>query len=69
MASAEDLQTLVGKILTDEKFAQALTDNPEQTLQENGIEPTFDLLDALKDIDAESLTNLASAFKENKAAL
>ena len=69
MASAEDLQTLVGKILTDEKFAQALTENPEKTLQDNGIEPTLDLLDALKDVDADALKNLASAFKENKAAL
>jgi hypothetical protein len=69
MASAEDLQTLVGKILTDENFARALTENPEQTLQENGIEPTFDLLDALKGVDADALKNLASAFKENKAAL
>jgi len=69
MASAEDLQTLVGKILTDEEFARALTENPEQTLEDNGIEPTLDLLDALKEVDAQSLKNLAAAFKENKAAL
>ena len=69
MASSDDLQKLVGKILSDETFAQALAENPEQTLEENGIEPTLDLLDALKNVDADSLKNLAASFKDNQAAL
>lgn len=64
-----DLQLLVGKILSDEEFAQALVDNPEQTLQDAGIEPTVDLLDALKGVDVESLKGLAASFGENKAAV
>ncbi len=64
-----DLQTLVGKILSDEKFVEALAENPEKTLQEAGISPTVDLLKALKDVDADSLKNLAAAFGDDQAAL
>ncbi len=64
-----DLQTLVGKILSDEKFAEALAENPEEALQEAGINPTVDLLEALKDVDADSLKNLAAAFGDDQAAL
>jgi hypothetical protein len=64
-----DLQELVGKILSDEKFAKALADDPEKALRDAGIEPTVDLVDALQDVDAESLKNLAAAFGENQAAV
>lgn len=66
---AADLQLLVGKILSDQEFAKALAENPEQALQEAGIEPTIDLLDALRGVDPESLQKLAAAFGENQAAL
>ena len=63
-----DLQTLIGKILSDEEFAKTLADNPEQALKDAGIDPTVDLLDALKGVDAESLKSLAAAFGDNQAA-
>jgi hypothetical protein len=66
---AADLQILVGKILSDESFAQALAQNPEETLKNAGIEPTVDLIKALKGVDSESLKKLATAFGENQAAL
>lgn len=66
---AADIQLLVGKIMSDEGFVDELVDNPEEALREAGIEPTIDLLDALKDVDAESLRNLAGAFGENQAAV
>jgi hypothetical protein len=66
---AADLQTLVGKILSDESFAQALAQNPEEALKNAGIEPTVDLIEALKGVDSESLKKLAAAFGENQAAL
>ena len=69
MSDSADLQNLVGKILSDEKFAEALAKNPEQALQEAGIDPTIDLVEALKGVDAESLKNLAAAFGENQAAI
>ena len=64
-----DLELLVGKILSDEKFAEALAENPEQALKEANIKPTIDLLEALQEVDAQSLRNLAAAFKENQAAV
>jgi hypothetical protein len=65
----DDLQTLIGKILADENFAQALAENPERTLEEAGIEPNIDLVEALKGVDAQALKNLAAAFGENQAAV
>jgi hypothetical protein len=67
--ASDDIQFLVGKILSDPDFAQALVENPEKVLQENGIEPSIDLLKALDGVDAESLKNLAGAFDDNQAAL
>ena len=64
-----DLQLLVGKILSDEKFAADLAKDPEKTLKEAGIEPTIDLLEALQDVDAESLQKLAASFGDHQAAL
>ena len=64
-----DLQLLVGKILEDQEFAKSLAENPQQTLEEAGIEPTIDLLDALNGVDAESLQKLAANFGDLKAAL
>jgi hypothetical protein len=64
-----DLQQLVGKILSDEKFAKALAENPEKALKEAGIEPTLDLVEALKGVDAESLKGLAASFGEQQAAV
>jgi len=64
-----DLQLLVGKIIADEGFAEALVKNPEQTLSTAGIEPTVDLLEALNGVDVESLKGLAASFGENKAAV
>jgi hypothetical protein len=64
-----DLQLLVGKILEDQEFTKALAKNPKQTLEEAGIEPTIDLLEALNGVDAESLQQLAANFGDQKAAL
>ncbi|MFN8458092.1 MAG: Os1348 family NHLP clan protein [Anaerolineae bacterium] len=64
-----DLQTLVGKILSDAKFAKSLAENPEKTLKEAGIEPTIDLIEALKGVDAQALQQLAANFGQNQAAV
>jgi hypothetical protein len=63
-----DLQTLLGKAMSDEKFAQALAADPEKALREAGVEPTPEMLEALKGIDAASIQKLAQAFGEDKAA-
>lgn len=63
-----DFQTLVGKAISDEKFAQALVTDPEGALRSVGIEPTPEMLEALKGVDAASIRRLAQAFGEDKAA-
>lgn len=64
-----DLQLLVGKIITDEAFVEALVEDPEKALNEAGIEPTIDLLEALQGVDVASLKDLAASFGEDKAAV
>jgi hypothetical protein len=64
-----DLQRLIGKIMAEPGFAEALAKNPEQALKDANIQPEVDLLEALKGIDSDSLKNLAAAFKENQAAV
>ena len=63
-----DLQELVGKAVSDPAFAQALIDQPEQTLQSVGVQPTPEMLDALKGVDVESLQRMAASFGDDKAA-
>ena len=64
-----DIQALVNRILSDEAFRKALLTNPEATLKQAGIEPTPEMLDALGDIDEESLQALAeNFFNDEKAA-
>ena len=63
-----DFQTLVGRAMSDEKFAQALVRDPEKALKEVGIEPTPEILEALKGVDAAAIQRLAQAFGDNKAA-
>ncbi|RME98921.1 MAG: hypothetical protein D6768_16185 [Chloroflexi bacterium] len=64
-----DVQMLVGKIMSDEQFAEALVANPKSTLEEAGIEPTVDLLEALDGVDVNALKELAASFGENQAAV
>ena len=63
-----DFQGLVEKALSDEKFAQSMLNKPEETLRGVGVEPTPEILAALKGVDAESLKRLAAAFGDHKAA-
>ena len=63
-----DFQALVGKAVSDPEFARALSDNPEQTLKSVGIEPTPDMIEALKGVDVASVQRLAAAFGDDKAA-
>jgi len=66
---SDDLQLLVGKIMTDEGFAEALSSDPEKALEEAGIDPTVDLVDRLKGIDPGSLKQLAANFGADGAAV
>lgn len=63
-----DFQTLVGRAMADEKFAQALASDPAKALKDAGLQPTPEMLDALKGVDAAAIRRLAQAFGDNKAA-
>jgi hypothetical protein len=63
-----DLQSLVNRITTDPAFATALSENPEQTLRDAGVEPTPEIIDALKGLDPAQLQKLATAFGGDQAA-
>jgi hypothetical protein len=54
---------LASKALFDEKFAQALVENPAQALESIGIEPTEEILTALQKIDVDSIAAVAAAFQ------
>ncbi len=62
-----DFQSLVSKAISDEAFAQALVENPDKALREAGIEPTAEMLDALRGVDAAAIKRLAKAFGDDKA--
>ncbi len=64
-----DLQELIGKILSDEEFTEKLVQNPKETLEAAGLEPTIDLLEALEGVDLDALKKLAATFGEHQAAL
>lgn len=66
--AATDFSTLVTKVISDDAFAATLVGNPEQALRGAGIQPTDEMLDALKGVDVASIKQLASAFKEDQAA-
>ena len=68
MSEPFTFQALVGKAMSDEAFAAALVKDPEGTLREAGVEPTPEILEALKGVDVESIKKLAAAFGEDKAA-
>ena len=59
---------LVNRVLSDEAFRQQLIDDPETTLRANGITPTPEMLDALRGVDHDSLTQLAGNFGNAKVA-
>jgi len=63
-----DLQVVVGRILSDESFAQRLVESPKATLREVGVDPTPELLEALQGLDLQALQQLTAAFGEDKAA-
>ena len=61
-------QQIVDKILSDSKFCEELTADPEKTLQSLGVDATPEAISALNGLDAASLQRLASAFGKQTAA-
>ena len=59
---------LVNKLLSDASFAEALVADPEGTLRSNGIDPTPEMVTALRQLDPSSVARLATAFGQQAAA-
>jgi hypothetical protein len=64
-----NVEALVKRVMTEEAFAQALVDRPEETLREVGVEPTPQILEALNNVDVDALRALVAAFDVDEAAL
>jgi hypothetical protein len=63
------LQEIALRIISDDTFAQALLANPEKILQQEGITPTPEMLDAIRGIDIEELRSLIAAFSDESKAM
>ena len=64
-----DLSRVVGKAASDPEFAEELLANPEDALRSIGIEPTEEMIAALRDVDVDSLRRVAEAFEPQPGAV
>lgn len=63
-----DVQSLIGRVISDQAFANSLSANPEQTLKDAGVDVTPEMLDALKGLDPNAIQRLATAFNSPTGA-
>ncbi|MBX9399605.1 Os1348 family NHLP clan protein [Streptomyces sp. TRM72054] len=59
---------LVGRALTDPEFCNRLIAEPEATLAASGVDPTPELVETLRGLDAEAVRRLAEFFDPEQAA-
>jgi hypothetical protein len=57
-----NFETLATKMLFDPQFAELMKRDPAAALQELGIEPTAERLNAIKQVDADAITRAASVI-------
>jgi hypothetical protein len=57
------------KVLQDPTFGPKLVDNPVETLKAEGIDPSAEMLSALKGISVEDLKKLAADVQSGQAAM
>jgi len=62
------INSVIEKAMNDKSFCESLISNPAETLKAEGVEPTDEMLAALKDINADQLNEMASTFDKNQAA-
>ena len=63
-----DLDTLIGKALTDPTFCDRLLSDPERVLSDHDVPFDPELLAAIRQLDADALRRLAGAFGKEQAA-
>jgi hypothetical protein len=52
------------QVTFDKEFVQALERDPEKVLKDLGLEPTPEVVAAIREINSESLYSLAQAFSK-----
>jgi hypothetical protein len=57
-----NFEVLVSKMMFDPEFARRMETDPAAALKDLGIDPTPARLDALKQVDLESITKAAAAI-------
>lgn len=60
---------LVGKAAFDPEFAKALESDPNEALRSIGIEPTDEIIGALRRIDTGAIKELAAAFDDPRGVV
>jgi hypothetical protein len=61
--------SITEEVLNDPEFCNALVRDPVATLRARGIEPSPEMIEALKAVDGEGLRKLVSAFGQQQAAI
>ena len=67
--SQNDFKAFMDKVMTDEAFAQALSNDPQGALKSIGVEATPEMIEAMQGVDANSIKNLAASFGDDRAAI
>lgn len=57
-----NFEVLVSKMMFDPEFARLMQTDPAAALKDLGIDPTPARLDAIKQVDIESITRAAAAI-------
>jgi hypothetical protein len=67
--SGIDFSYLSNKVLHDPAFVEGLAENPEEVLSEIGLNPTREILDALKNLNTKSIVRVAEEFSSNLSVI
>ena len=67
--SGIDFSYLSNKVLHDPAFVEGLAENPEEVLNEIGLNPTREILDALKNLNTKSIVRVAQEFSSNLSVI
>jgi len=60
---------LSDKVLHDPAFVEGLAENPEEVLNGIGLNPTREILDALKNLNTKSIVRVAQEFSSNLSVI
>jgi hypothetical protein len=67
--SGIDFSYLSNKVLHDPAFVEGLAENPEEVLNGIGLNPTREILDALKNLNTKSIVRVAQEFSSNLSVI